>query len=105
MRDFVYTNKSIEECYGCKACEQICPKNAITMSENEEGFQYPHIDTSKCVDCGLCQCVCPTQMENISVLFHVTPQTVSAAWNPNLSERLESTSGGMFFFAGLPIYK
>ena len=36
MRDFVYTNKSIEECYGCKACEQICPKNAITMSENEE---------------------------------------------------------------------
>ena len=38
MRDFVYTNKSIEECYGCKACEQICPKNAITMSENEEGF-------------------------------------------------------------------
>ena len=78
MRDFVYTNKSIEECYGCKACEQICPKNAITMSENEEGFQYPHIDTSKCVDCGLCQCVCPTQMENISVLFHVTPQTVSA---------------------------
>ena len=34
MRDFVYTNKSIEECYGCKACEQICPKNAITMSEN-----------------------------------------------------------------------
>ena len=97
MRDFVYTNKSIEECYVCKACEQICPKNAITMSENEEGFQYPHIDTSKCVDCGLCQCVCPTQMENISVLFHVTPQTVSAAWNPNLSERLESTSGGMFF--------
>ena len=56
----------------------------ITMSENEEGFQYPHIDTSKCVDCGLCQCVCPTQMENISVLFHVTPQTVSAAWNLSL---------------------
>ena len=35
--------------------------------------------------------------DEMMVLFHVTPQTVSAAWNPNLSERLESTSGGMFF--------
>lgn len=41
-------------CTGCRACEQICPKNAITMKENEEGFLYPTIDKSKCINCGLC---------------------------------------------------
>lgn len=97
MRGFIYYDKSTESCYGCKACEQICPKAAIETVENEEGFVYPHIDSAKCIDCGLCQRVCPTQDENTVSLFHATPQTVYAAWNRNLTERLESTSGGMFF--------
>lgn len=25
-------------CYGCNACEYICPTNAITMNMNEQGF-------------------------------------------------------------------
>ena len=31
-------------CFGCEACVQICPKGAISMVEDEEGFRYPKID-------------------------------------------------------------
>ena len=27
-----------KDCCGCRACENICPKKAITMQENKEGF-------------------------------------------------------------------
>lgn len=46
-------------CYGCEACAQICPKSAITMVEDEEGFRYPRIDNMLCVHCGLCRKACP----------------------------------------------
>jgi len=26
------------DCYGCGACVQICPKDAICIQENERGF-------------------------------------------------------------------
>lgn len=97
MKEFVYSNKSKECCYGCEACKQVCPYKAISMESNDEGFLYPHIDVTKCVECGLCERVCPTQDENISKLFYPTPQLVYAAWNKNLDERLESTSGGVFY--------
>lgn len=47
------------ECCGCSACQCICPKHAISMIENKEGFLYPVIDDSLCIECGLCQKVCP----------------------------------------------
>ena len=47
-------------CLECRACEQICPKCAISMRENAEGFSYPNIDMDKCIDCGLCVKVCRT---------------------------------------------
>lgn len=48
-----------EDCCGCTACYAICPKGAIQMEEDEEGFEYPHIDEEKCVGCFLCMKVCP----------------------------------------------
>ena len=36
--------KRKEECCGCTACYAICPKEAISMVEDEEGFEYPQID-------------------------------------------------------------
>ena len=47
------------KCSGCTACYSICPKKAITMKEDEEGFLYPSINKSKCINCGLCEKVCP----------------------------------------------
>lgn len=48
-----------EDCCGCTACYAICPKNAISMEADEEGFLYPVIDEEKCVRCGSCLKVCP----------------------------------------------
>ena len=47
------------ECCGCTACYAICPKSAITMESDEEGFLYPSIDEEKCVRCYQCLKVCP----------------------------------------------
>ena len=48
-----------QECTGCGACYNVCPKNAITMEMNSKGFYSPVIDGEKCVDCGLCDKICP----------------------------------------------
>ncbi len=47
-----------EECCGCTACYAICPKKAIHMVEDEEGFEYPRIDESICIRCYKCVNVC-----------------------------------------------
>lgn len=31
-------------CCGCNACVQKCPKQCISMHEDEEGFLYPIVD-------------------------------------------------------------
>lgn len=97
MRDFIYNNKQKDLCYGCRACEQICPREAISMHPNQEGFIYPTIDQKKCIDCGLCERVCPTQEINKEKLLYPEKTVVYAAWNSDLSSRLKSTSGGLFF--------
>ena len=50
-----------EDCCGCTACYAICPKSAISMQPDEEGFDYPIIDSSRCVCCSMCLNVCPNQ--------------------------------------------
>ena len=48
----------IYECCGCSACEAVCPKQAIRMENDEEGFLYPVVDLAKCVRCMQCEQVC-----------------------------------------------
>ena len=52
----LFTNK--QNCCGCSACYSICPVNAISMVEDEEGFLYPQVDHSKCIKCFRCLKVC-----------------------------------------------
>ena len=36
-------------CCGCTACASVCPKQCITMQEDEEGFLYPVVNASLCI--------------------------------------------------------
>ena len=59
--------KRKEECCGCTACYAVCPKEAIFMIEDEEGFEYPQIDGNKCVRCYQCLKVCPMKIQKIDL--------------------------------------
>lgn len=56
-----------ELCCGCSACFAICPKGAVKMIEDEEGFEYPIIDENKCIRCYKCLNVCPIKKQNDKV--------------------------------------
>ena len=50
------------DCCGCSNCANVCPKDAVRMTANFEGFKYPEV-SSICVDCGICLRVCPQIQE------------------------------------------
>lgn len=80
------------KCCNCNGCIQICPKQAIFGTLDEDGFAYPKIDPEKCIDCGLCQKVCAYQhIEETN-----TPIDVFAAASANSKQITKSASGGIF---------
>lgn len=84
-----------EECCGCTACESICPKEAINMEADSEGFKYPQINDEKCVECGLCIKVCPLKNKKNNLDTYKTPK-VYAVKHKDDEIRLKSRSGGVF---------
>lgn len=92
MNDYL-SNDNKENCFGCEACMQVCPKQAITMIEDKEGFRYPKIDKDKCINCGLCHKICP--YENMPERYD-SNKYVYGGYHKNWEIRNESTSGGAF---------
>ena len=81
-----------EQCSGCSACAKRCPKHAIKMEKDREGFYYPAIEKSLCVECGLCEMVCP--QTHPAVCSKETQ--VYACYRNDFGKRLKSASGGIF---------
>lgn len=50
---------TVDQCCGCGTCMNICPKQAISMKKNKEGFAYPIINEDLCINCDLCEKKCP----------------------------------------------
>lgn len=72
-----------DECIGCGACAEICPADAVTMSDD-----LAEIDPDWCIGCGVCAVTCPT--EAISVKRRSDkqpPETFSELHNRIRSER------------------
>ena len=57
-----------DTCTGCSACYNKCPRHAISMTENTEGFLNPIIDYNLCVNCNLCTSVCP-QLNSVNLSY------------------------------------
>lgn len=69
----------IHKCTSCQICASVCPKEAISINLNLDGFYRPYIDKDKCVNCGICKKfvislrMCRNiqlMMQNIMLLMH-----------------------------------
>ncbi len=93
-----------KDCVGCRACVNICPKSAILMREDDEGFFYPTIDDEKCTNCGLCKKVCPS-LNKSEIFKENTKNPDCYAVIADDETRLVSSSGGAFTLIADEIFK
>jgi coenzyme F420-reducing hydrogenase beta subunit len=84
-----------ELCYGCEACKNICPKQAIVMKKSYDGFLYPNIDKDLCIGCRKCDEVCLVLNKKVSEK-KFRDRKAFAVYNLDDSIRKESSSGGLF---------
>lgn len=92
MKGIYFDSNLKENCNGCGTCELVCPVGAIKMIEDNEGFLYPEIDEKKCIKCNKCKNMCSNNPG-----YNEYNIQVYATKNKNISDRLKSTSGGMFY--------
>lgn len=89
-RDRLFDSK--QNCCGCESCIDICPKGIISLTTDEEGFNYPEIiDNTKCIECNRCVDVCP--IKNVDDLNSKFVNSY-AGWSVNKDEVISSSSGG-----------
>lgn len=80
------------QCCGCRSCEQACPRHAITMQPDREGFLKPRINGRLCTQCGLCRKLCP--LEN--PVFYSQQSTGRLFYHNEENWRLSASSSGAF---------
>lgn len=94
--------KEKNKCCGCGACANKCPKRAIEMVEDKNGFLFPKINKELCIDCGLCNKVCPIM--NSTNNEEACPKCY-ACYNNDEKIRMQSSSGGIFTLIAEEIIK
>ncbi len=80
-----------QACCGCGACASVCPKGAVTMEADDEGFRYPAVDETLCVNCGLCLQACSIGKDRPP---HDFEQQYLAAQHTDGETVMQSSSGG-----------
>ena len=81
-----------KQCTGCSACMNICPKKAITMKRDNEGFLHPEINQNKCINCGICKKTCPV----LNTKTNHSLNKCYVAYNKDSKVKENSSSGGIF---------
>jgi coenzyme F420-reducing hydrogenase beta subunit len=81
-----------DNCCGCTACYNACPRNAIEMKPDFEGFLYPRVDPQKCVQCNVCEQVCPAH--NIKTADLENKAKAYIVRTKNNADLSSCTSGG-----------
>lgn len=82
--------KIFDRCCGCSACASICPKDAIRLVPDVNGFYKPEV-SADCIECGACLKVCPVAE---SPKGEDPKGYYACAAEPERVER--SSSGGVF---------
>lgn len=79
-------------CCGCGACVTVCPRHAISIVKNDDGFWQYTIDDEKCTHCGKCNTVCP--FHHIEGVHLENAYNLYAFKSNSKSVLLKSSSGG-----------
>lgn len=88
-----------KKCYSCGSCTLSCPKKAIKMKENPEGFFYPRVGDT-CINCGICYDKCPVLNSKKNPDFQRHSFAVRLK---NEKLLFKSASGGAFVAAAMEI--
>lgn len=92
IEEMITANRA--DCSGCAACANICPRNAIEMIRDAEGFAYPKINPELCIKCGKCDATCPALNFKKNEIDAFPPTFV--AIHPDEKVLRHSSSGGVF---------
>lgn len=89
-------SNELRACTSCQMCAAVCPKNAILIRLNHDGFYRPYIDRNLCIDCGLCVKVCYKFDSDIKItpdsFFERAPLYAASLHEGDISK---TTSGGV----------
>lgn len=86
----VRTVCNLDDCAGCMACVDICPKNAIKIEDSLREYNAV-IDENRCIQCNVCHCICPQNNPPIAQ----KPLYWKEGWAKNKNIRVSSSSGGV----------
>ena len=93
----VLDKSALRECTSCQLCGAVCPKNAIRIELNADGYYRPIVDDELCIDCGICTKVCYKFDEQLRVSQEADMQEypLYAAWAKDDALVKQTTSGGI----------
>ena len=80
----------LNQCAGCMACVDICPKGAITIEDNLAAYNAV-IDENKCIGCNACYKVCQSNHP----AKRLSPIKWYQGWAEVSDVRKHSSSGGI----------
>ena len=93
----VLDKSAIREYTSCQMCGAVCPKDAISIELNKDGFYRPVVNAEKCIDCGICTKVCYKFDKEIRITsdegLQYMPLYAAAAKSDELVAQV--TSGGI----------
>ena len=78
-----------DQCTGCMACLEVCPKDAITISDSLHAYNA-EIDPAKCVGCDRCHKIC----QNNRTVELSKPIKWYQGWAEDNTVRAGGSSGG-----------
>lgn len=93
----ILETKDLNQCYGCFACANVCPKKCIELKQDQEGFFMPEVDRSACVNCGLCDKVCIIGKTEEDLVNHTKKPDCYYGFLKDDGLRKRSASGGLAY--------